>query len=651
MDTKIGFIFILLLLISFTYGQRDKLPVIVTIYDHHPDKNANFEDPNCGLKPGMIQSNLNPSTKIPVLNSQSSDLAACFKNTSTFPQFFQSVTNINIPIQKTLEATYDDQIKGYVYENSYFFPINNEGWDLTEGLKRDDRDKRDIRENFHFCLKFNAQFEYNDQGRFNFFGDDDVYLFIDNKLVMDLGGVHSSVDGSINVNGLGLINKKTYDFDFYFCERHTKSSALKFTTDFKPYCASTDYCGACNGKGECCFNNNGCDDNDVCTIDTCPPANAPGLDPNNWKEACTHQRINATADAADLCFNMGNVGGQCKPIPVQCNNPPSKCHIAQDCKPDSGCSYIPRACQQSNNKCETFTCNPSNGNCESNIKKCLDGPSNCASSGVCDTNTGQCGYQCCPTDLVNNDCITSTCTNGKYTVVDECAAKSNECHLYTCNNVTNTCTDTFLCNDGNKCTVDTCQPNNTCLYTPISCDDNNACTLDTCDSLTNGCTHTPIICEQDPNDLCSNQTCDATVGSCVAVPIVCPIGDDLCNIPSCNKTIGCLVTPKTCVAEDDECQRAYCDADTGDCVTKNRSPTPFNCLSDAAKGGIISSAAIAGIAIGGAVALGLAAFAGKKGYDYWKDHKDSKMTSVNANPLYENNVRGAGENPLFTGKE
>jgi fibro-slime domain-containing protein len=84
--------------------------------------------------------------------------------------------------------------------------------------------------NYGFTMKVQAEFVYVKGQYFEFNGDDDVWVFINNKLAVDIGGQHKKVKRSVNLDDLGLTPGKTYPFHIFYAERKRMQSNFMMRT-------------------------------------------------------------------------------------------------------------------------------------------------------------------------------------------------------------------------------------------------------------------------------------------------------------------------------------------------------------------------------------------------------------------------------------
>lgn len=149
-----------------------------------------------------------------------------------FNEWFSDVPGENVTFTVVLDLTEQVGPGGkitYVYDSKQepsggFFPADGQGFnEVMQG------------HNFHFTTEAHVTFGYFGGEKFTFSGDDDMWIFVNNRLALDLGGQHNALTATIDFDAqaveLGISPNHVYNMDIFHAERHTAHSNYRVETN------------------------------------------------------------------------------------------------------------------------------------------------------------------------------------------------------------------------------------------------------------------------------------------------------------------------------------------------------------------------------------------------------------------------------------
>ena len=201
----------------------------------HPDFNANIAGND--VTPKLVSDTLG-TDQTPVYTSKceignpgpkaTCPYGAQTTSAANFAQWYHDTPGVNDPYLISIYLA--PQAGGlFTFQSLHYFPVDGAGFmSMAQG---DDGKQH----NFGFTTELHTQFLYSGGETFNFQGDDDVWVFINNKLAVDLGGLHPAQLRNVNLDAaaamLGIKTGTIYPLDLFHAERHTDASTFRIDTN------------------------------------------------------------------------------------------------------------------------------------------------------------------------------------------------------------------------------------------------------------------------------------------------------------------------------------------------------------------------------------------------------------------------------------
>ena len=149
------------------------------------------------------------------------DSAGGITSAESFDEWYRDKMGTNLSIQHTIDLVRNGS-GIYEYASNSFYPVDG----MLFGNQGDAH-------NNYFTFTFNANFTYEQcvEQYFEFMGADDAWLFVNNSLAIDLGGVIPGTNQRVDMDRLGLVAGQVYQIRFFYAHRNPSQAVFSVRTN------------------------------------------------------------------------------------------------------------------------------------------------------------------------------------------------------------------------------------------------------------------------------------------------------------------------------------------------------------------------------------------------------------------------------------
>ncbi|MHC5114986.1 MAG: fibro-slime domain-containing protein [Planctomycetota bacterium] len=140
---------------------------------------------------------------------------------TTFAEWFSDVpgTNVSAPIDLPFVQQRDDT---FVFDRDSFRPVDDRLFG-NEGAEH----------NLYFTVQFRARFTHEPGLFFNYVGTHEAWVYVGDRLGIDAGGIHGTLDQRLDLDRLELQPGARYWLTFNLAHRHGPASDLRMETNIE----------------------------------------------------------------------------------------------------------------------------------------------------------------------------------------------------------------------------------------------------------------------------------------------------------------------------------------------------------------------------------------------------------------------------------